>query len=92
MHLLVGEWHPIGELKDPYTGDLLLCAPELVDLDCNPWGIGMGYWQDGEGWLCCQWNMTNDEWDEVRVNPTHYAVVRGPVPTAQLEREYRSRL
>lgn len=39
-------WTPIEELKDKYETRLLLCAPELVDLDCNPDGIGMGYWQD----------------------------------------------
>lgn len=39
-------WRPISELEDKYSTDLLLCAPELVDLDCNEHGIGMGYWQD----------------------------------------------
>jgi hypothetical protein len=39
-------WRPIAELEDKYTTNLLLCAPELVDLDCNEDGIGMGYWQD----------------------------------------------
>lgn len=39
-------WRPIAELEDKYSNNLLLCAPELVDLDCNEAGIGMGYWQD----------------------------------------------
>lgn len=41
------KWKPISELEDKYSNNLLLCAPELVDLDCNEVGIGMGYWQDG---------------------------------------------
>ena len=40
-------WKPIDQLEDKYNTKLLLCAPELVDPDCNPDGIGMGYWQDG---------------------------------------------
>lgn len=41
-------WRPISELTmdDKYRTDLLLRAPELVDLDCNEAGVGMGYWQD----------------------------------------------
>jgi hypothetical protein len=41
-------WRPIAELNDQtrYRSDLLLCAPELVDLDCNVRGVGPGYWQD----------------------------------------------
>lgn len=41
-------WSPIEELgdEDKYDTNLLLCAPELVDEDCNPHGIGMGYFQD----------------------------------------------
>lgn len=79
-------WRPIAELTDRYAVNLLLCAPELVNADCNEHGAGMGYWQDGnphddsdEGsWLACRWNMTNDEWDEVKCTPTHFAVIGGP--------------
>jgi hypothetical protein len=39
-------WHPIEELSDKHQGELLLRAPELIDLDCNRLGVGMGYWQD----------------------------------------------
>lgn len=71
-------WRPMSELTDKYDTNLLLCAPELVDLDCNVHGIGMGYWQDEEGWLCAKWNMTCDEWYSVPVNPTHFIVMEGP--------------
>jgi hypothetical protein len=39
-------WHPIEELRDKYQANLLLMAPELVDGDCNEYGVGLGYWQD----------------------------------------------
>lgn len=45
-------WRPIEELSDRYAGNLLLVAPELVDLDCNEHGVGMGYWQDGRDEPC----------------------------------------
>lgn len=70
-------WRPISEIPDKYDSDLLLCAPELVDLDCNVHGIGMGHWQDGEDWLCAKWSMTNDEWYTALVNPTHFIVMEG---------------
>lgn len=90
-------WRPIGVLPDKYSSNLLLCAPELVDLDCNEAGIGMGYWQDDYlvptnehgacglpgvdygSFVCCKWNMTNDEWYEMACNPTHYIVMEGPL-------------
>jgi hypothetical protein len=93
-------WHPISELaNDKRYGDeagFLLCAPELVDGDCNVHGVGPGYWQDDRdmptdkngacgdpnvdygGWLAAKWSMTNDEWYEIPVSPTHYARIRGP--------------
>lgn len=46
MSTFSGCWQPIKQLEDKYTTNLLLCAPELVDLDYNPAGIGMGYFQD----------------------------------------------
>lgn len=56
------KWRKIAELKDKYAPNLLLCAPELVDLDCNEHGIGLGYWQD-DGLL---WDMalSQDECDK----------------------------
>lgn len=43
-------WRPIAELDETTRhGDeagFLLLAPELVDLDCNVHGVGMGYFQD----------------------------------------------
>ena len=87
-------WRPITELKDKYVTNLLLCAPELVDLDCNEAGVGMGYWQDERdapeyfsdvkagvdygGFLACKWNMTSDEWGNVPVTPTHFMLIEGP--------------
>lgn len=79
-------WHPIEELRDKYQSELLLRAPELVDLDCNTDGVGMGYWQDGAGgsphsrevggcFLACKWSMTADEWFEVECHPTHFIVL-----------------
>ena len=81
-------WHPIGELKDRYQSELLLMAPELIDLDCNRFGVGLGYWQDGAGhsqeakerqgcFLAGKWSMTSDEWYEIEVNPTHFIVLGG---------------
>lgn len=75
-------WKPIGDLKDLYSTNLLLCAPELVDLDCNVHGVGMGYYQDAPNapgkWLACKWSMTNDEWFEVVIKPTHFLIIEGP--------------
>ena len=45
-------WRPISELEDKYVNNLLLCAPELVDLDCNEDGIAPGYWQDDRDVPC----------------------------------------
>jgi hypothetical protein len=91
-------WRPIAELVDRYATNLLLCAPELVDADCNEHGVGMGYWQDDRdvpcdkngavrepgvdygGFLACKWSMTNDEWCETKVTPTHFIVMEGPCP------------
>ena len=81
-------WRPIAELADRYENELLLMAPELVDLDCNVHGVGMGYWQDGPvdvggvefengTWLACKWSMTNDEWYEVPCTPTHFLKLSG---------------
>lgn len=69
-------WRLIAELSDKYETGLLLLAPELVDLDCNVCGAGMGYWQDN-GWLACKWDMTNDEWTHVPCTPTHYLKLSG---------------
>ena len=77
-------WRPIAELQDKYVNNLLLHAPELVNLDCNPAGIGMGYFQDGAKgkdrglFLAAKWSMTNDEWYEVAVTPTHFILMEGP--------------
>ena len=63
-HLTVVEaglpWRPIEELNGPNgkydhkhdsEAGLLLLAPELVDLDCNVHGVGMGFFQDdGLAW------------------------------------------
>lgn len=84
-------WRPIGELADKYEANLLLRAPELVDLDCNPHGVGPGYWQDdAEGgetsdgaWLCAKWSMSNDEWYERPCRPTHFLVIEGPAGVEQ---------
>lgn len=81
-------WHPISELKDRYQAELLLRAPELVSLDCNRLGVGMGYWQDDGGnsplakekggcFIACRFSMTNDEWTEVECNPTHFIILAG---------------
>jgi hypothetical protein len=84
-------WRPIEELDERTRyGDevgFLLLAPELVDLDCNVHGVGMGYWQDGAerpgyrtedgSWLACKWDMTDDEWREVPCTPTHYLRLTG---------------
>jgi len=56
-------WQPIERLNDQTKyGDengFLICAPELVDLDCNVHGVGIGYWQD-DGLL---WNASQEECD-----------------------------
>lgn len=97
-HRMKDLWRSITELTEElrYSTDLLLCAPELVDLDCNEPGVGPGYWQDERdvpvgpngatrvggvnygGFLAAKWNMTNDEWYEAKVEPTHFLVMEGP--------------
>lgn len=57
-------WRPIAELSeiDKYgnADGFLVLAPELVDLDCNVYGAGMGFWQD-DGLL---WHMSQEECDK----------------------------
>lgn len=77
-------WKPIEELKDKYVTNLLIWAPELVDLDFNPSGCGMGHFQDDAGengagsWQANSWDGNNDEWTLVNCNPTHYLVMEAP--------------
>lgn len=65
-------WRPIAELykdgqydhdNDSEAGFMLL-APELVDLDCNVHGVGLGYFQD-DGKL---WNATDEEIIRMQTN------------------------
>jgi hypothetical protein len=87
-------WRPISELtKETRYGTeegFWLCAPELVDLDCNPHGVAPGYWQDDAGstaadadaggcWLGAGYDMSNEEWVAVECHPTHFMRVRGPL-------------
>lgn len=85
-------WHPISELTDKYACNLLICAPELLDLDFNEAGVGMGHWQDDAGdeinagsWEANKWNGTCDEWFTVRCNPTHFAFILGPNVVTAIE-------
>jgi hypothetical protein len=87
-------WRPIAELtvEERYDTDFLLRAPELVDGDCNLHGVAPGYFQDDRdrpalggddkkdygGWMAAKWNMTNDEWYDTPVTPTHYCRIEGP--------------
>ncbi len=64
-------WRPISELdKTARYGDeagFLLKAPELVDLDCNVHGIGLGYFQDGRDVPCNEhgaiWGDNPEQYD-----------------------------
>lgn len=62
-------WRPIAELtkKTRYGNHdgFLLYAPELVDLDCNAQGVGMGYWQDDR-------DVPTDEHGAVREEGKNY--------------------
>ncbi len=72
-------WKPIAELKDRYNVNLLLCAPELVNLDCNPHGIAPGYWMDtSEEWIAAGYDMQSDLWKDCVCNPTHFIIMTGP--------------
>lgn len=42
-------WKPIAECEDIYAPGLLICAPELVDLDFNVLGISPGFYDDLAG-------------------------------------------
>lgn len=76
------KWIKIEELSAiERHGDeagFLLCAPELVDPDCNVFGVGMGYYHPEDGWQAGKWDMNNDEWREVTCNPTHFARIEPP--------------
>lgn len=41
-------WKPIKEITidERYNIHVIVCAPELVDLDCNPQGVAPAYFQD----------------------------------------------
>lgn len=58
-------WRPIAELTEKERhGDeagFLLCAPELVDLDCNVHGVGMGYYQDDRDMPCNEHGACGEE-------------------------------
>lgn len=83
------DWRPIAEIRVSGAGhrhhghNMLLVAPELVNLDCNPLGISDGYWQDdglsGDrdpgAWLAARYDMNNDEWVKIEVTPTHFAYI-----------------
>lgn len=80
-------WKPIAELEDLYNTNLLLHAPELVDLDCNREGIAPGYWQDGpltlggdeDGqWVAAGYCMQHDHFLNRACNPTHFIIMEGP--------------
>lgn len=80
-------WREMAELPDKYAANLLLCAPELVDLDCNPEGVAPGYWQDGpliedghdEGeWIAAGYCMEHDHFVNRICRPTHFLVIVGP--------------
>ena len=80
-------WRPIAELKKHHKDDLLLCAPELVDLDCNPQGIAPGYWNDGPltlggdevgVWVAAGYCMQHDHFVNRICNPTHFILLEGP--------------
>ena len=80
-------WKPIKELKDCYSVSLLLAAPELVDLDCNPEGIAPGYWQDGPltaggnekgQWIAAGYDMCHDCFVNKVCNPTHFIILEKP--------------
>lgn len=82
-------WKLIEELteQEKYRTDLLLCAPELVDLDCNVLGVAPGYWQDGpltlggdeEGeWVAAGYCMQHDHFVNRTCNPTHFLFLQGP--------------
>lgn len=66
-------WLPIAKLIDPYKTDLLLCAPELVDLDCNPHGVAPGYWQDGSDDDGPYWEFGDLDHSRMRVQGTWIA-------------------
>lgn len=87
-------WRPISELdrNDLYSPNLLLRAPELVNLDCNEHGVAPGYYQDDRdrvdhndtreddlsGWVAAGYDLHRDEWVALKVTPTHFMMIEGP--------------
>lgn len=103
-------WQPIsqypsdkhGRPLEAVTDDcfLLIFAPELLDEDFNPTGIGQAHYQDGGtcdepiepgAWVAPKWCNSHDEFHLRVVNPTHFAFVSpaltAPAPADAAERE-----
>lgn len=78
-------WLPIADMVDKYDGIFLLAAPELIDVDWNPEGVNIGFWQDDQGWRSTQWNGSQDFTYDIIVNPTHFQRIKGPYSPEELE-------
>lgn len=87
-------WRPITEYPTDRTGRpveavqpdrfLLVIAPELMDEDFNPTGIGQAHYQDDGtcdepvqpgAWVAPRWCNSHDDFHLRVVNPTHFAFV-----------------
>ena len=88
------EWQPIEEYPLDQQGRpveavnddrfLLVIAPELLDEDFNPTGIGQAHCQDGGtldehvepwAWVAPKWCNCHDEYHLRVVTPSHFAFV-----------------
>lgn len=93
-------WQPISDYPTDSNGRpieavrddcfLLVIAPELLDEDFNPTGIGQAHYQDDGtvdehvepgAWVAPQWCNCHDEYHLRVVNPTHFMLVRKALST-----------
>jgi hypothetical protein len=48
------------------------------DVPCGPEGAIREEGKDYGGWMAAKWSMSNDEWYDTPVTPTHYCRIEGP--------------
>lgn len=64
------EWRPIETYNDEWP--IRIRAPELVDLDFNEAGETDACALCDPEWYAAKWNNSQDVFETIRVNPTHW--------------------
>lgn len=69
----------IGDLSDKENClDIYIMAPELVDPNSNPLGVGPACSVNAE-WEAASWCDAQDEWTREPCTPTHFFIMGVPM-------------